>query len=125
MRTLKILTLLSIVALSVTAQTERGSITGLVTDPTGAAVAGAELTLVNRDTNATVKATATNSGEFSLPNLLPGNYRVDITAAGFKRFVRQNIIISAASTARGSSTRATTSIRSVRNSGFEKSRYRR
>ena len=100
MHTLKIFALLSIVALSVTAQTERGSITGVVTDPTGAAIAGAELVLVNRDTNATVKSTATNSGEFSLPNLLPGNYRVDITAAGFKRFVRQNIIISAASTAR-------------------------
>ncbi len=100
MHTLKNFALLSIVALSVTAQTERGSIIGVVTDPTGAAIASAELVLVNRDTNATVKSTATNSGEFSLPNLLPGNYRVDITAAGFKRFVRQNIIVSAASTAR-------------------------
>ncbi len=100
MRAFKILTLLSIAVFSLFAQTERGSITGVVTDPTGAAVAGAELSLIHRDTNAAAKATTTSSGEFSLPNLLPGTYRVDISAPGFKRFVRQNITISAASTAR-------------------------
>lgn len=81
-------------------QTERGNIAGLVTDPTGAAVAQAELTIVNRDTNATSKTIATASGEYNVPNLPPGTYRIEIVAAGFKRYVQQNIVVSAASSIR-------------------------
>ena len=100
MDTLRIVVILSIAAISVFAQSERGSITGLITDPTGAAIAGAELSVINRDTNAVAKTTSTSTGEFTLPNLPPGNYRVDITAAGFKRFFRQNIIVSTSTSAR-------------------------
>ena len=82
------------------AQSERGSIGGLITDPTGGAVAGAELTVVHVATNATSRSTSTNSGEFSVPNLVPGQYRVEIVAAGFKKSVQQNVIVAAASTLR-------------------------
>ena len=82
------------------AQSERGNITGVASDPSGAAVAGAEITVTQRDTNAVVKGTTTASGEYNIPNLIPGAYRIDIVAAGFKRFVQQNLMINAGNTVR-------------------------
>ena len=82
------------------AQSERGNITGVVTDQTGAAVPGAQLTLTQRDTNTITRAVATPSGEYNLANLLPGGYRLEVTATGFKRFLQQNITLSAGSTLR-------------------------
>jgi hypothetical protein len=84
----------------VSAQSERGNISGIVTDPQGAAVSGAVLRVVNRDTNATVNAVAAQSGEYNAPNLSPGTYRIEVTAPGFKRFVQENVIVAAASTLR-------------------------
>jgi hypothetical protein len=85
---------------AVYAQSERGNITGIVTDPTGAAVAGAQLTLTQRDTNAVTRAVTTNAGEYNLPNLLPGAYKLEVSASGFKRFLQQNLTLSAANTVR-------------------------
>ena len=82
------------------AQTERGNISGLITDPSSAAVAGAEITAVHTATNATSRTVAANSGEFNIPNLVPGPYRVEVTATGFKRFIQQNVIVAAASSVR-------------------------
>jgi len=82
------------------AQGERGNITGIVTDPTGATIAGAEITVINRDTNAATKATSTSNGEYNAANLLPGNYRIEISAGGFKRFLQQNVMVNAGSTVR-------------------------
>src|SRR5690348_10451672 len=82
------------------AQSERGNITGIVTDPSGAAIASAELSVVSRDTNATAKSITTSSGEYNAPNLPPGVYRIEISAPGFKRFVRQNVVVSASTSVR-------------------------
>ena len=82
------------------AQSERGNITGLVTDPSGAAIAAAQLSIVNRDTNATSKTATSSAGEFNIPNLSPGIYKLEITSAGFKRFVQQNIVVNASATVR-------------------------
>src|SRR4030095_17208680 len=82
------------------AQSERGSISGIVTDPSGAAVASAALSVVSLDTNATVRAVTTGTSEYNAPNLQPGIYRVEITAAGFKRFVQQNVVVAASTTIR-------------------------
>src|SRR5207237_3841315 len=46
------------------------------------------------------KLVTTNSGEYNAPNLPPGAYRVEITFSGFKRFVQQNVVVSAATTVR-------------------------
>src|SRR5437879_1836011 len=82
------------------AQSERGNITGIVTDPSGAAIASAELSVVNRDTNAATKLITNSAGEYNAPSLQPGSYRIEITAPGFKHFVRQNIMVSASTTVR-------------------------
>src|SRR5437660_2425797 len=91
-------TLLIAATLGLMAQRERGNITGIVTDPSGAAIASAELSVVDRDTNASTKLITTGSGEYSAPNLLPGTYRIEISAPGFKHFLRQNVVVSASTT---------------------------
>ena len=82
------------------AQSERGNISGVVTDPAGAAIAGARLTVIHRDTNVSSTFVTTPSGEFSAPNLSPGAYRIEITAPGFKRNLLDNIVVAAASSVR-------------------------
>jgi hypothetical protein len=82
------------------AQSERGNITGIVTDPSGSAIAGAAVNVVHIATNATTRAVTTPSGEYNAPNLQVGQYRLETTAAGFKRFLQQNINVTAGGTVR-------------------------
>lgn len=82
------------------AQSERGNIAGIVTDPGGAAVANASLRVINRDTNATLNIQSTDTGEFSAPNLTPGAYRVEISASGFKTYLQNSVVVAAATTVR-------------------------
>jgi hypothetical protein len=73
------------------AQETRGSITGTVTDPTGAAIAGAKVVMTNTETNTAVEGETGPTGVYSVPYLLPGRYRVSVEAPGFKRVVREGI----------------------------------
>ena len=82
------------------AQLNRGTITGIVTDPSGAAVAEANVTVVHLETNIRSSTKATDSGNYTLPALPIGQYRLDIEAAGFKRAVRDNIGLGAGNTLR-------------------------
>jgi hypothetical protein len=66
------------------AQTPTGTIQGLVTDPSGAAVPGAKVTIQNVATNETKLITSEPSGRFVQPFLLPGNYTVTVEANGFR-----------------------------------------
>jgi hypothetical protein len=61
-----------------------GSITGIVTDSTGAVVAGARVTATNEATNSARSAETNSSGAYSITNLEPGPYRVVMEKAGFK-----------------------------------------
>ncbi len=100
MRSVLGLTYLLVYSFTAWGQSERGNITGIVSDPTGAAVAGASLTITQRDTNAVVTLNTSAAGEYNAANLLPGGYRMEITASGFKRFIQQNLVVSAGSTVR-------------------------
>ncbi len=90
-------TLFSIV---VCAQSERGTINGQISDPSGAVIAAAEVSVISAGTNATTKVMSNASGEFTAPNLLPGAYRVEVSAAGFKRLVQRNVVVAASSSVR-------------------------
>src|SRR6266567_5071838 len=81
-------------------QSERGNITGLVTDSTGGVIAGAAVAITNMATNTAVNVSTTSAGEYNVPNLSPGSYRVEIGASGFKRFAQSNVVLSAAGTVR-------------------------
>jgi hypothetical protein len=59
-------------------------VTGTVTDPSGAVVPGATLTLVNKNTNQTLTATTDASGHYVFPAVAPGPYTLRVTAKGFQ-----------------------------------------
>ncbi|MGE0131815.1 MAG: carboxypeptidase regulatory-like domain-containing protein [Blastocatellales bacterium] len=67
------------------AQADRGTITGTVTDSSGAAVPGANVTVTNLATNANSTAVTSSDGVYSIVALQPGLYRVRIEKSGFKR----------------------------------------
>ncbi len=73
------------------AQVTFASLTGLVTDPGGAVIPAADVTLTNSDTGEE-RVTSTGAvGRFTMPQLKPGNYELAVETAGFKRFVQSNI----------------------------------
>ena len=77
------------------AQGTSGSLTGQVTDPTGAAVVGATVTLTNVDTNLIQKETSDNTGSYLLKPVMPGQYSLTINAKGFAVYVQRGIVITA------------------------------
>jgi len=76
-------------------QEVRASITGQIVDPTGAAVPGASVNVTNVATGAVISARSNETGSFATPFLAPGRYELTVESAGFKKFVRQNIILQA------------------------------
>ena len=74
----------TIIAAAAWAQTPTGTIQGLVTDPSGAGVPGAAVSIRNVATNETKKITSEPSGRFVQPFLMPGNYTVTVEATGFR-----------------------------------------
>ena len=74
-----------LVVSSLQAQTTTGGIRGVVTDATGAAIAGASVTAKNVATNAEIRATANEEGLYSIPRILPGVYTVSLEANGFRK----------------------------------------
>jgi hypothetical protein len=69
------------------AQLDTGSITGTVTDPSGAAIPGAKITLTNVGTNATVDTQSTPTGTYAFDDLLPGAYTIQSKAQGFQDYL--------------------------------------
>ena len=75
------------------AQAVSGSITGLVTDTSGAVVAGARITITNQETSVPSQVSTTDTGYYSVPNLIPGTYSVVAEAKGFKLVRVQNVTV--------------------------------
>ena len=73
------------------AQSGRGTITGIVTDSSGAVVAGAEILIVETSTGVETKAVTTDTGVYGASSLPPGKYKVSVALRGFKTAVRDNI----------------------------------
>jgi len=81
-------------------QSDRGTITGTVVDPTGAVVPSAKLTLTNTGTSAAYETVTTATGNYTIPSLPAGTYNLDVTSSGFTEYVQQGIEIQVAQTAR-------------------------
>lgn len=90
---LSILVCSFLAAAALPAQETRGRILGRVTDPTGAVVAGANVSAVNTATGVVTSGTSTATGDYTLPFLLAGNYDLTAEAAGFKKFERKGITV--------------------------------
>jgi hypothetical protein len=82
------------------AQSERGAITGMVTDATNAAIPNASVKITQMGTNATTAVSSTASGEYSVANLAPGAYKLEASQQGFRTAIVDNIVVTAGATAR-------------------------
>src|SRR5229473_1666300 len=89
------LLLFAFVAMPAHAQIQNGILTGTVTDPQGAAVGGADVAITNVGTNSTVSAKTNGEGLFRIPELPVGNYKITVTATGFKKVVRPGLYLGA------------------------------
>ncbi len=88
-----LLALLFIVGTSAVAQSDRGTITGQVLDPSGAAVPSAQVVAVNVATQVRYSAASNSSGNFTIPQLPSGSYDVTVESTGFRRFVQKGVEI--------------------------------
>lgn len=75
------------------AQNSRGAITGQVTDPSGAVVPNALVTVSSADTGAITHVKTTANGFYTAPGLLAGGYKISVSAPGFKVFERTGIVL--------------------------------
>ena len=82
---------LLVAAGAVFAQAGRGGISGLVTDPSGAAVPGAKVTLLDHATGVEQTTVSTGAGLYSFVSLAPGSYKVTVVAKGFETAARDNV----------------------------------
>jgi len=86
-----------LICLSITtalAQTTSGSLKGVVSDPSGANVAGATITVVNTATGAERTGISSSLGAFDFQALQPGTYKVTVEAQGFKKAVSTDVVVS-------------------------------
>lgn len=82
-------------AFSALSQELRGTITGVVTDPTGSQIAGAKVTVLETHTNTKVETVTDSAGQYAAPFLLPGDYDISVQFSGFKEFVRKAVHLGA------------------------------
>lgn len=80
------------------AQVNTGAILGRVTDSSGAAIANARVTLKNIQTGVTVESKANQVGNYVFRGLIPGLYRLTVTASGFRTYEETNIQVQVAQT---------------------------
>src|SRR5437588_659877 len=95
-RSIAALLLLLLAFVAASAQEFRGSVTGQVTDPNGAAVPGAVVVIKNVDTNVEATATTNEEGAYSFQLLQPGKYTLTVTAQGFAPATREGVVVSVA-----------------------------
>lgn len=90
---LAVLALLLTASVSLNAQTNRGSITGRVTDPTGAGLPGATINLREVTTGTTYTTTSSAVGNYSVPQAAVGTYDVTISAPNFTTEKRTGVVV--------------------------------
>src|SRR5688572_2744681 len=89
-RHISILLLASACAFS---QDFRATLTGIVTDPSGAAVPDATVRATNTTNNSAKEVKTTSLGNYTIPYLDPGTYNVEVSASGFQLLLRKDIVL--------------------------------
>lgn len=75
------------------AQQAGASLSGIVTDPSGAVITRAKVNATNNSTGVTNSTTTNSRGYYSFPSLLPGTYTISVSATGFKIGVNKNVVL--------------------------------
>ena len=93
MRAIRTVLALAVLAgtIALHAQTFTASVLGVVNDATGAAIPSATVIATNVATNGRTEARSDSTGRYLLPQLQPGTYRLEATAAGFKKYLHAGI----------------------------------
>src|SRR5579862_7578355 len=99
MRTFKPVVCAFALAIAAFGQTNIGSITGTISDPAGAVVPGANIEVKNADTGAVYQGGTSATGNYVIP-VPVGKYTLTVTVTGFKKFVRENLIVTVATDTR-------------------------
>src|SRR5579864_2123756 len=81
-------------------QSDRGTITGTISDPSGAVAPGAPVEIRNVENGLVYRAASSATGNYTLTQLPAGQYELSVTVPGFKKYVRQSITVDVAETYR-------------------------
>lgn len=92
---MRLLCTVLLLGLRLAAQDTQGLLKGAVTDPSGAAVARASIEIRSQLTGLLRTLEAGEDGYFVAPNLKPGSYSLTVTATGFRKYVRDGIVLEA------------------------------
>jgi len=100
MRILSLSVVCVLLAVCVFAQSDRGTITGAISDPAGAVVANAPVQAKNLGTGAVYDGATSDTGNYTLLQLPPGAYQLTVTVPGFKKYARSGLTVEVAQTLR-------------------------
>src|SRR5579864_4639910 len=84
-----------LLVLSAMAQVQNGQFSGTVTDPSGAAVSDAKVTVTNQATNLSVTTTTNGAGFYTVKELPVGTYKITVEAQGFKTYSDAGVVLNA------------------------------
>src|SRR2546425_1043263 len=85
---------------SLWAQSDRATITGNVTDPSGAVIVGATVAATNTATRVITRTTSTSTGNYTIPSLRVGTYELSVEQSGFKKYLQGGILLEVGQTVR-------------------------
>lgn len=100
MKTFAFFLLSLLLVLPVFAQSDRGTITGTVTDASGARIPGAAVVITNAGTGTKSQTVTTETGNYTIPALPVGAYTLSVEHTGFSRYEQTNIAVQVAVTTR-------------------------
>jgi hypothetical protein len=100
MGSLRLLFCLFLASVPAFAQSDRGTLTGTVSDTTGAVIPGVSIVATSTETSARYETVSTETGNYTLPQLPAGVYQLTAELPGFKKYVRQGINVLIAQTLR-------------------------
>src|SRR5215468_296648 len=96
MRSLWIALCLFAIGLAAFAQSDRGTITGTVSDPAGAVIANAAVEAKNVATGAVYPVASSGTGNYTITQLPAGDYELSVEVPGFKKYVRTGLVVEVA-----------------------------
>ena len=90
---LSLVSLFALMATGAWAQSYYGSVRGVVTDPSGASIAGAHVTLTNEGTGQARSTLASSAGQYLFSDVVPAGYTLQVESVGFKKFERKGLTV--------------------------------
>jgi hypothetical protein len=75
------------------AQSPNGTVSGIVLDPSGGVIVGADVLIINNATGVQYPGKANSEGYYVVPNIPPGTYRIQVSNTGFKTLIKPDIVV--------------------------------